>query len=257
MTRGSRSYLNAYVALPHHTGDAFVDLNREKSYLMTMDTEKIEVYVLSSPRITINPTDPSMLNKQIAFHVDAISKNEYDPSIQQICSFFFKFIVVPNDSLLVWPTGKHLPDTFYANYPGQLFIDLDRFVLGANLTYGLQFGQGKDGLDPPEHFILQQNHSIITWWEHKPQMFKYTFLRMEQFDSRDETQLWIYAQDYDNSTHFSRCITVPYTQEVHCIERGEAPHINFRINNLTATRFKYYGGYYLHLTAIVYEEFPN
>lgn len=38
MTRGSRSYLNAYVALPHHTDDAFVDLNRENSYLMTMDT---------------------------------------------------------------------------------------------------------------------------------------------------------------------------------------------------------------------------
>ena len=213
--------------------------------------------MLSTPRITVSPSNPEMLNREFSFIVEAYSKSEYDPGIKQLCTFEFKFMVVPNDSLLVWPTGRHLPDTFYSNYPGQLFIDLDRFVLGANITYGIQIGKGKDGLDPPVHFILQQNDTNIVWWDKKPSMFKYTFLRMEQFDSRDETELWIYSQDYDNATHLSRCITVPYTDEVHCIESGHAPHINFRIDNLTATRFHYYGGQYLHLAAILYEEFPN
>lgn len=60
-----------------------------------------------------------------------------------------------------------------------------------------------------------------------------------------------------NTTHFSHCITVPYTDIVNCSENGYAPHINWKISNLTANRFHYYENNYLHLAAIVYEESNN
>jgi hypothetical protein len=48
-----------------------------------------------------------------------------------------KFSVIDVDSMITWLTGIKLPETFYANYPGQLFIPLDRYVLGPNITYGI------------------------------------------------------------------------------------------------------------------------
>ena len=50
---------------------------------------------------------------------------------------------------------------------------------------------------------------------------------------------------------------VPYTNEVHCFESTHVLHINYKIANLTASRFHYYQGRYLHLAAAVFEEFPN
>jgi hypothetical protein len=58
-------------------------------------------------------------------------------------------------------------------------------------------------------------------------------------------------------THFSRCAVVPFTDEVHCFESTNVPHINYKVVNLTASRFHYYQGNYLHLAAIVYEALPN
>ena len=186
-TRGSRTYMNAYVAIPHPNEHAFVDLNRENSTIMEMDTEKIVVHALHNPKLTVMPTDPKLLNTEFKFVVEGLSRNEYNPDDKILCVFEFKFLVVPNDSLAIWPTGRHLPDTYYSNYPGELFIDLDKYVLGSNITYGLEIDKGKEGVPPPEHYILQQNHTHISWWDHEPSLFKYTFLRQEQFDSRDET----------------------------------------------------------------------
>lgn len=88
-------------------------------------------------------------------------------------------------------------------------------------------------------------------------MFKYTFVRTEQFDSTADTQINIYTQDANNVTHFSRCAVVPFTDEVHCFESTHVPHINYKVVNLTSTRFHYYQGQYRHIAAIVYEALPN
>lgn len=253
-TRGSRTYLNAYAAIPHPNFHSFVDLHRANSQMLTIDTDGLVLYQLSSPRVSVFPQNPSLLNKEFSFIVKAESSNEYGAEPPLVCTFMYKYIVVGNDSLALWPTGRKLPDTYYANYPGQLYIPLDRYVLGSNITYGVFDNYDKD---PPTYFFLQQNTTLINWWDKDPSIFKYTFLRQEQYDSLDETHLYLYTQDYNNATHFSRCVTVPYTEEVHCIESGYAPHINFRIANLTANRFHYYGGDYIHLAAILYEELPN
>lgn len=251
-TRGSRTYLNAYLAIPHPSFHAFVDLHRENSQMLIIDTEGYGLHQISTPRLSIIPQNPELKNKEFNFVVRAVSTNEYTKESLP-CTFTFRYVVVDNDALAIWTTGRKLPDTYYANYPGQLFVPLDRYALGPNITYGVY----TEDKDPPIHYLLQQNTTRIEWWNKTHNILKYTFLRQEQYDSLDETVLYLYTQDHGNFTHFSKCITVPYTDEVHCVDSGYAPHIDFRIANLTANRFHYYGGQYLHLTAIVYEEIPN
>jgi len=55
-----------------------------------------------------------------------------------ICTFDWKFTVVDIDSKSLWPTGLTIPNTYYANFPGELVIPLDKYIFGANVTYGVQ-----------------------------------------------------------------------------------------------------------------------
>lgn len=48
------------------------------------------------------------------------------------------FTVVDVDSKALWPTGMVIPDSYYANFPGELVIPLERYVFGPNITYGVQ-----------------------------------------------------------------------------------------------------------------------
>lgn len=61
-TRGSRTYTNAYAAIPH-ISNAFVDLNRDTNQILTIDALGLYIYHLSSPIVTINPTSQDLLNK--------------------------------------------------------------------------------------------------------------------------------------------------------------------------------------------------
>jgi len=69
--------------------------------------------------------------------IKAVSTNEYEPNISLVCTYTFKYLLVDADTYAVWPTGLALPDSYYANYPGEMWIYLDRYALGANLTYGI------------------------------------------------------------------------------------------------------------------------
>lgn len=220
--------------------------------MMTINTDLISIYQLATPILSIKPRNPSLVFTQFNITIKAESKNEYTNDTMN-CTFTFKFLVVKKDSLLPWPTGLQLPETYYTNYPGKLFVPLDRYIIGSNITYGVHF----DDPDPPVSYILQQNETLITWKGKKPSLFKYSFLRQEQFDSLDDTILYLYTQDYNNDTYFSRCTTIQFTEQVYCEDGGHAPHISFKISNLTATRFHYYGGQYAHLAAILYEALPN
>jgi|LakMenE01Jun11ns_1017448.scaffolds.fasta_scaffold8703669_1 hypothetical protein len=60
-----------------------------------------------------------------------------------------------------------------------------------------------------------------------------------------------------NITHFVKCKTVPFAEDVKCQDDGYVPFLNYKINNLTATRYDQYQGYMVHLVAVVLEELPN
>lgn len=67
-----------------------------------------------------------------------------------------------------------MPMDYYANYPGQLFIPLDRYIFGANVTYGVRSDQKEN---PPVTYVLQQNDTVISWWDKPPTATKYTLVR--------------------------------------------------------------------------------
>jgi len=253
LTRGARTYTNAYVAIPHETPQAFVDLHRDNNQLLTIDTKGLMIYQLSTPYVSFIPINSEM-EKIFNVVINARSSNEYDSTISTICTFTFKYQLVGNDDYAIWQTGLSLPQSYYANYPGEMFIPLDRYALGANITYGIKYDKGQD---PPEYYVLQQNSTIITWTERPTSMFKYTTVVAEQYDSIAETAIYLYTQDAKNVTVFSLCAVVPFTDEVHCFENTHAPHIDFRITRLVANRFHVYADQYAHLVAIVYDQFPN
>ena len=209
MTRGSRTYTSAYVALPHPSPRAFVDFNRDTSQFITIDTEKIELYALAAPILKIQPVDPSLAGKPFDFTVKGFSQNELNTSDSHVCTFTFSYTIVEANSTMMFPTGLKLPSTYYANFPGQLFIPLDRYVLGANITYKV-IGDEKHKY-PPEHYVFQQNDTRVFWWDKNGSIFKYTFLKTEQFDSFSDTVIWVYTQNINNDTYFSRCSTIPFT----------------------------------------------
>lgn len=71
-----------------------------------------------------------------------------------VCTFTMKFTVVEINNMVLWPTGRKLPEVYYANYPGELFIPLDRYVLGPNITWSVH-----ENTHPnmSAWWILQQN----------------------------------------------------------------------------------------------------
>jgi hypothetical protein len=142
-TRGARTYTNAYVAIPHESPHAFVDLHRDNDQLLTIDTQGLNIYQLASPYIAFVPTD-SKMERSFNVLVKAVSYNEYYPETTLVCTFTFKFQVVDEEDYSVWPTGLALPQSYYANYPGEMFIPLDRYALGANITYGIKYDKDQD-----------------------------------------------------------------------------------------------------------------
>jgi hypothetical protein len=74
-SRGTRTYLNAYAAIPHVNFHAFVDFNRDMSQMLTIDTERMIVFQLSIPTVSVMPQNSDLLNKEFIFTVNAESKN--------------------------------------------------------------------------------------------------------------------------------------------------------------------------------------
>lgn len=63
---------------------------------------------------------------------------------------------------------------------------------------------------------------------------------------------FIYSQDTANNTHIAECRSAEYAKDVYCREDSHYHHINYRIDNLTATAFQPNYGDILHLVAILY-----
>jgi len=74
-TRGARTYMNAYVAIPHPDFHAFVDFERDNSQLLTFDTVKMAVYQLSTPIVSLFPQNADLIGKPFIFTVIANSIN--------------------------------------------------------------------------------------------------------------------------------------------------------------------------------------
>jgi hypothetical protein len=61
--RGTRTYLNAFAAVPHATFQAFVDFNRLTSQLLTIDTRRMQIIQLNNPTLVLRPQNSDLLDK--------------------------------------------------------------------------------------------------------------------------------------------------------------------------------------------------
>lgn len=104
----------------------------------------------------------------------------------------------------------------------------------------------------PNHWVYQQNDTIIHW-EKEPSLFKYSFLRKEQFEYMDDEFFFIYAQDAANNTHIAECRAAPFSRDIYCREDSKFPQINYKVTNLTATAFVPHYGEWLHIVAVTFE----
>jgi hypothetical protein len=109
-----------------------------------------------------------------------------------MCTFTYKLVVVKPDNFTLWPTGLTPAKEYYANYPGELYIPLNRYVMGPNITWDVNETAVSGELPP--HWILQQNKSYIEW-DSFPSLNKLSLLRQEQYDSLERTTLYVYMQD--------------------------------------------------------------
>ena len=134
--RGTRTYTNAYAVIHHSTSRAAVDLNIQHSSLLSIDEDSIDTYFIDEPYLFLWPQDDKDLGKEFNFTVKAESKNENNGQ-SIVCTFDWRFVIVKADSLTMWQTGIPTPTSYYANFPGELAVPLTRYVIGANITYGI------------------------------------------------------------------------------------------------------------------------
>lgn len=245
-TRGSRVYSNAYAVLPHSSRNTYVDLNRQWSFILSLDEDNVQLWELNPPRLMITPSDPTLIGSTSIFSIVGRSFNPVTGRDFR-CTFTYKLAVVKADNYSLWPTGLTPSKEYYANYPGELFIPLNRYVLGPNITWGVNETAFIGELPP--WWINQQNKSFVEWGE-LPPMNKLSLLRMEQYDSYDQATLFIYVQDVKNEAWFGQCRTEMLRSNVSC-HRLRLPTVNTPIVNFTVNRFHIYGGQYMHMMAYI------
>lgn len=250
-TRGSRVYSNAYAVISHSSWNTFVDFNRQYSFILSIDEDNFQLWELNAPRLMINPTSESLIGSQSIFSIVGTSVNPVT-NRSFVCTFTYKLVVVRPDNFTLWPTGLTPSKEYYSNYPGELFIPLNRYILGPNVTWAVNESSFVGEL--PSWWILQQNKSFVEWGE-TPTLGKLTLLRQEQYSNLDRASLFIYLQDYTNKTYFTQCRAEELRSNVTC---KRIPHSNInQIVNFTVNRFHIYGGQYQHMMAYITSDALN
>ena len=62
-TRGSRTYLNAFAVLPNFDINTYVDMNIDKFQIMVIESNKINIYQISTPKLAVIPRNPDLYKK--------------------------------------------------------------------------------------------------------------------------------------------------------------------------------------------------
>ena len=213
-SRNSRTFSHAYVAIPHDSYNTLVAFNMEFSYILTIDEEGLELFQVGIPILGIYPTDNSLLGKEYIFSVIATSTNPVTNESRG-CTYTWKSIVVKADNYSLWETGFHPSSVYYANYPGGLEINLNMYVIGPNITYGVE-EHTVDG-ELPQYMILQQNHSHFNF-KTPLNINNITLLKTEQYNSVDDETIFMYIQDSTHRFWVQKCVTNAIAVEINCTQ---------------------------------------
>lgn len=100
------------------------------------DEEGISLYQISAPVLSLSLGEESKVGKSEDVVLIATST---DPNVEDKsqCQMRFKVNFVRSDDLTIYEEGFDTTANYSTNNPGELRINLDRYVLGPNITYSL------------------------------------------------------------------------------------------------------------------------
>lgn len=64
---------------------------------------------------------------------------------------------VEKDNMAIWPGGSRPSQELFMNYPGQLLIQLDNYVIGPNITFEYKSLSQNTG----DNYVLKQNQTKL------------------------------------------------------------------------------------------------
>jgi hypothetical protein len=139
LNRGDRTFSRAFNVIKHKSANVLIDLNEDLTYLLIINEESISNYAFDQANLVLNlDNDPDLLNKIISFKISALS---FDPSSldQNVtCTLQVNFTLLEEFNRTMWPIGTAPPNSYNANYPGKIKIDLYEYVIGPNVTYRIR-----------------------------------------------------------------------------------------------------------------------
>ncbi len=94
------------------------------------------MYQISAPTLSINLGEESKVGTSEDLVIIATSS---DPNVQdkQQCQIKTKVNFVRSDDMTIYEEGYDTTANYSTNYPGELRINLDRYVMGPNIDYNL------------------------------------------------------------------------------------------------------------------------
>ena len=96
LTRGSRTYTNAFHVMNHSTEFTRIDLNADESFLIIMDNERLTNYALDEPYLSLKlPKDEDLLDRIMQFKILGTSS---EPSLKDnnthVCNITINFTLL-------------------------------------------------------------------------------------------------------------------------------------------------------------------
>ena len=105
---------------------------------MVIDEDTLTNYAINRPMLNIQPkNNESLQNQDLNFTVVAQSTDPMT-NLRATCTLIVNFTLVSENNKTIWATGKVPPSHFSVNSPGEIYIPLYEYILGANVTYSFK-----------------------------------------------------------------------------------------------------------------------
>lgn len=115
-------------------------------------------YKLNTPSLVLSQTKSGSIGTNATLTVTAMSTDPHSDKPVN-CSFSSSVAFVNSTSKQIYPTDIPLPETYYANYPGVININLRSYAFGPNITYNIT--DPTKLKYPPIFWLDQQNISTV------------------------------------------------------------------------------------------------
>lgn len=183
--------MNAYKVIEHASWNVLFDYDRIERRLMFAAEENVTNYKLNEPTALIIQTNGSALGTNKTLNISAIARDPHSDKVEE-CVSASEVMFVKSDDKSIYPTDLPLPSVYYANYPGEIRINLRNYAIGPNITYNItDLGVSKF---PPVFWLNQQNETIVKFDKNPITPNNLEFFWAEVFPHRGNNTIFYFYQ---------------------------------------------------------------